>query len=58
MIRCDSKFESFTKIYIYKKRRKKKTKTASKAKTQPSNEYCSVRTRIILIRIHNDSCKS
>ena len=30
-------------------RRKKKTKTASKANTQPSNEYCSIRMRIILI---------
>ena len=30
-------------------KKKKKTKTASKANTQPSSDYCSVRMQIILI---------
>ena len=47
-------FESLINIYshgrccIYKVRRKKKPKTASKANTQLSTEYCRVRMRIIL----------
>ena len=48
-------FASRIKIYslsyccIYKKMKKEKTKTASKANTQPSIEYCSVHMWIIFI---------
>ena len=43
------KIYSLSCCCIYKKRRKKNIKSASKANTQPSTEYCSVRMRIILI---------
>ena len=42
-----SKFSVLVVAAFRKKRRKNKTKTVSKASTQPSTEYCSV--RIILI---------
>ena len=43
------KIYSLSCCCIYKERRNKKAKTASKANTQASTEYCSVRMRIIHI---------
>ena len=57
MTRHQQSLESFIKIYslscccICKKRRKKKTKKVTTAKTQPSSEYCSLRTPFIVLSV-------
>ena len=44
-----SKFTALVVVAFTKEEKLKKIKTASKAYTQPSSEYCSVCTRIIFI---------
>ena len=43
------KFTVLVVTAFTKKKKEKKTKAASKAEIQPSTEYCSICTRIILI---------